>query len=142
MIESRVSASRTGIIVLAHGIDLVEIARVERLMRDHAGRFLERVFTSTEQEVARTRGRRQSEFLAGRFASKEAVLKALGTGLSDGVGWTEIEVLPDPRGAPGIILSGRTLEIASSKGLEAWLVSISHTDTHAQASVLAGRRST
>jgi holo-[acyl-carrier protein] synthase len=139
MIEAGMIASRTAMDVLAHGLDLVEVARIERLVADHADRFLDRIFTRAELIIAQTRGRRQSEFLAGRFASKEAVLKALGTGLAEGIQWTEIQVLSDARGAPSLSLKGRAQELASGLGIDQWMISISHTDTHAMASVIAGR---
>lgn len=127
--------------VLAHGIDLVEVARIGRLAEDHADRFLERVFTEAERSIASARGKRRTEFLAGRFAAKEAVLKALGTGLAEGIHWTDIEVLSDARGAPTLNVRGRAEQIARDRGVNAWLISISHTDTHAIASVIAGRTS-
>jgi holo-[acyl-carrier protein] synthase len=125
--------------VLAHGVDLVEVARIGRLANDHADRFLQRVFTEPERAIAQSRGRRRDEFLAGRFAAKEAVLKALGTGLADGIQWTDIEVLSDARGAPELNVKGRANQIAQERGIDGWLISISHTDTHAMASVVAGR---
>lgn len=127
-------------IVMAHGVDLVEVARIERLVEDHADRFLDRVYTQAEQAVALSRGKRHGEFLAGRFAAKEAVLKALGTGLAEGIGWTDIEVLSDSRGAPMLAVRGRAHEIASALTIDRWMISISHTDTHAIASVIGGRQ--
>jgi phosphopantetheine--protein transferase-like protein len=78
--------------ILGHGIDLVEIARIQRMLADHGERFLERCFTPAEREYAEP-ARRREEHLAARFAAKEAVLKAMGTGLDDGLAWTEIEDL-------------------------------------------------
>ena len=77
------------------------------------------------------------ERLAARFAAKEAVLKALGTGLRSGMEWTDIVVVRDELGAPSIRLGGRVAEVAASKGIEAWQLSLSHAGGFAMASVLA-----
>lgn len=121
--------------VLAHGIDLVEVARIGRMVTDHDESFLIRCFTDRERNYAGDRKRRD-EHLAARFAAKESVLKALGTGWSNGIGWTDVEVVLLPSGQPTISLSGRAAEIAQSQGISKWLVSLSHTETHALASVI------
>ena len=77
------------------------------------------------------------EHLAARFAAKEAALKALGTGWSEGVGWTDVEVVRDAIGRPGLMVTGKAAEIAAGRGIEAWHVSLTHTGTHAMASVIA-----
>lgn len=122
--------------IVGHGIDLVEIARIARMIQEHGERFLDRCFTASEQRVADESGRRE-EFLAGRFASKEAVLKALGTGWSQGIAWTDLEVLPDNAGKPLLSLHGQARSIAQRAGISAWHVSISHAGGLAQASVIA-----
>lgn len=122
---------------LAHGIDLVDLARLQRTLDDHAERFLERCFTPREQADADAAGKRRVERLAGRFAAKEAVLKALGTGWRHGIAWTDIEVVPDNAGAPTLRLTGQAQAFAEARGIRAWLISISHTDSHAFASVIA-----
>jgi holo-[acyl-carrier protein] synthase len=121
---------------IAHGIDLVPVSRIARMVADHDQRFLDRCFTPAERAYAEP-SRRRDEHLAARFAAKEAVMKALGTGLDDGLTWTEIEVVREPSGRPGIALRGRALEIAAALGIHSWLVSLSHTDDHAAASVIA-----
>ncbi|MDA0214240.1 MAG: holo-ACP synthase [Planctomycetota bacterium] len=121
---------------VAHGIDLVDIERIQRMLNEHGDRFLQRVFTSTEQEYAKSGGVRCSERLAARFAAKEAVLKAIGTGLRTGMTWTDIEVRVLPSGAPMIATSGRVAEIAVSRGIATWLISISHSGGFAIASVI------
>jgi holo-[acyl-carrier protein] synthase len=123
--------------IVAHGIDLVDIARLSRTLSDHAERFMERCFTPSEQSYAEAADKRRIERLAGRFAAKEAVLKALGTGWRHGIAWTEIEITPNDAGAPQLALTGQALKFAASKGITDWLLSISHTDTHAIASVIA-----
>jgi len=122
--------------ILGHGVDLVEISRIRRLLGDHPERFLERVFTEQEQLDSGT-GKRRDEHIAARFAAKEAALKALGTGWSQGIGWTDVSVVKNEAGKPSMILNGRAGEIAASLGIETLHLSLSHTDTHAIASVIA-----
>ncbi|MCY2924280.1 MAG: holo-ACP synthase, partial [Planctomycetota bacterium] len=83
--------------------------------------------------------KRELEHRAGRFAAKEAVLKVLGTGWSNGIAWTDIEVRNDLAGRPEIVLQGRCAEIAADQGLVKILVSISHIATHAIASAIGLR---
>jgi holo-[acyl-carrier protein] synthase len=124
-------------LVIAHGVDLVQVARIERMLAEHGERFLDRVFTTGERAYAATSRTRQAEHLAGRFAVKEAVLKALGTGWSGGIAWTDIDVVRTAAGAPGIVLSGEAGEVAKRLGITRWLVSISHTELMAMGSVIA-----
>lgn len=121
---------------IAHGIDLVEIDRIAGMLTEHPQRFVERCFTAGEQRAA-DGGTRRAEYFAGRFAAKEAILKALGTGLSGGVSWTDLEVARDPGGAPVIHLFGAAAARAAELGITRWLVSISHTRGSAVASVIA-----
>jgi holo-[acyl-carrier protein] synthase len=124
-------------ICMVVGVDLIEIARVERVLARYADRFLERVFTPTE--VLYCRGR--SPELAARFAAKEAVSKALGVGVRmmarDGINWRDVEVISDVRGKPLVRLYGRAAERASALGLTEWAISLSHTREHAIAFVVA-----
>lgn len=122
--------------IVGHGIDLVENARIAAVLADHEERFLERVFTLAEQAY-RADSRRRTEHLAARFAAKEAAMKALGTGLASGITWTEVEVQSGPTGAPTLRLHGRAAEVAAGLGITTWHLSLSHTDTHAMASVIA-----
>lgn len=122
---------------LVHGVDLVEVSRIAEMCREHPGKFVERCFTAGERAYCLGR-KREAEHFAVRFAAKEAVLKALGTGLSDGLSWTDIEVTRDANGEPGIRLDGRAANLAHARGIRAWLVSLSHTETHAMASVIGG----
>ncbi|MPZ99787.1 MAG: holo-[acyl-carrier-protein] synthase [Dehalococcoidia bacterium] len=115
----------------AVGIDMIEIERVGRVLERHGERFLHRVYTPAE--VAFCRGRVPE--LAARFAAKEAVMKALGTGARS-VGWREIEVLPDRRGKPLVYLYGGAQARAERIGLEAIDVSLSHLESFAIASVV------
>jgi holo-[acyl-carrier protein] synthase len=111
---------------------MIEIARIKRGISRHGDRFLHRFFT--EQEIAYCNGRIPS--LAGRFAVKEAVGKALGTGIGD-INWTDVEVVCDGRGKPELQLHHRASALAASKGLAQWQISLSHTETHAIGFVVA-----
>jgi len=122
--------------VLGHGIDLVPVERVADLLERHADRALDRLFTPSEQEYANA-SKRRLEHLAARFAAKEAVLKALGTGWSRGIAWTDVEVVSGPAGAPRIELHGKAAEIARELGVARVLVTLTHTGDHAAASAIA-----
>lgn len=125
--------------IIGHGVDIVEVARIGRMLDEHADRFLERCFTERERAYA-TGAKRTGEHLAGRFAAKEAALKAIGTGWRHGIAWTDVEVVLEATGAPRLEVTGRVAEIAAELGIGAWHVSISHTQTHAIASVIAESR--
>jgi len=118
-------------------VDLVEVARIARSVAEHGQRFLARVFTEGERGYAEANTRRVNEHLAVRFAAKEAVLKALGTGWSQGIGWRDVEIVREPSGRPAVRLTGVAAEVAERMGVERWHVSLSHTDTMAMASVIA-----
>jgi len=118
--------------MLRSGVDMIEVARIARGIERHGQRFLDRFFTPQEQVYCN--GRTTS--LAGRFAIKEAVGKALGTGIGD-VQWTEIEVVCDERGRPQLVLHGQAKELARQLGLANWSISLSHTEQHAIGMVVA-----
>jgi holo-[acyl-carrier protein] synthase len=120
---------------IAHGVDLVEVSRIRGMLERHPERFLGRVFTRDEAAYAENHQRR-AEHLAARFAVKEAVLKALGTGWAGGVAWTDIEVRREPTGRPTLHLTGHAASLASSQGITSWLISITHTGELAMASVI------
>lgn len=118
--------------MLRVGIDLIDIARVERAIERHGDRFFNRFFTPAEQ--AYCGGRLPS--LAARLAGKEAVSKALGTGIGD-VRWVEIEILADERKRPTLLLHGDAAILAAVLGLNEWDISLTHTNTQAMAMVVA-----
>jgi holo-[acyl-carrier protein] synthase len=119
---------------LSVGVDIVEMARMRRALERWGERILRHVFTTAETDYCRGR----LPELAARFAAKEAISKALGTGMV-GVSWVEMEVLADPRGKPLVTLHGRALARAKELGLSQWAISLSHTDDHAVAFVVASR---
>lgn len=124
--------------VIAHGVDLVDVERIRRSLDEHGERFQSRCFTKAEADYcASARPPRDAERFAARFAAKEAALKTLGTGWADGIAWTDVEVVLAPSGAPSIRLGGKAKEIAERLGIAELLVSLSHTPTHAMASVIA-----
>ena len=114
------------------GVDIIEIDRIERTLRRFGSRFLERVYTA--DEISYCRGRPAQ--LAARFAAKEAVMKALGTG-TRGVGWRDVEITREQTGKPRINLTGRAAARAQRLGIRNIGVSISHSHTFAVASVVA-----
>ncbi len=117
---------------LSTGIDLIEIGRLEDAISRHGSRFLERIYTPQElEEVGRN-----LPSLAGRFAAKEAVAKALGTGIGL-IAWREIEVLRGAERAPVLHLHGSAASRAKELGLCSWSISLSHTHTHAVAVAVA-----
>ncbi len=112
--------------MLAVGVDMIEVSRIEQGIARHGDRFFNRFFTAQEQTYCA--GRVKS--LAGRFAVKEAVAKALGTGIGD-ISWTDVEIVCDGRGRPELVLHNNARELAEKLGLSQWAISLSHTDSHA-----------
>jgi holo-[acyl-carrier protein] synthase len=115
----------------AVGIDVIEIARVARVLAHHGDRFLARVYTP--EEVAFCRGRVAE--IAARFAAKEAVMKALGTG-ARGLAWREIEILPNQRGKPLVYLHGQARRRADAIGMRGLDISLTHSHELAIAAVV------
>ncbi len=121
---------------LVNGIDLVDFGRIKKMVKTHKSRFLNRVFTESEQEYA-GKNKNYFEKLAGRFAAKEAVLKLLGTGWRGKIKWTEIEVVNNPLGQPVVRLTGEVKKIANKMGIQQISISITHTANFAIASAVA-----
>lgn len=121
--------------MLTTGVDIVEIERIEHILQRWGTRFTQRIFTPAE--IASCGG--HAHELAARFAGKEALSKALGTGIwcSDGVWWRDMEILPDSRGKPIVHLYGRARQRASDLGLKEFAISLSHSDHYAVAFVVA-----
>ncbi|MFO7916587.1 MAG: holo-ACP synthase [Anaerolineae bacterium] len=118
--------------MLSVGVDIIQITRIERVIDRWGDRFLQRIYT--EKELIYCRGRIPE--LAARFAAKEAISKALGTGIK-GIYWSEMEILGDHRGKPTVTLSGHALARAQELELDEWAISLSHSDDNAVAFVTA-----
>jgi holo-[acyl-carrier protein] synthase len=118
--------------ILRTGVDLIELSRIEEVVARHGKHYLGRIYTPAELEQCQ----KSTESLAGRFAAKEAVAKALGTGIGE-VTWKEIEILGDEQHAPTLTLYGMADQKAKELGLRTWSVSISHSMSHAVAVAVA-----
>ena len=121
--------------ILGHGVDIASIPRIKQSLDKFGDRFLERCFTQKERDYAESHKDPVTR-LTGRFAAKEAVFKALGTGWKTGISWTDIEILPLPTGEPTITLHGQAVHAAADRGINRWMISISHTGDYAVASVI------
>ena len=121
--------------IIGIGLDIVKISRIRTMTERWHTRFLHRLYTEEERRLS---SRRVSPyaFLAGRFAAKEAILKASGTGWSDGVGWLNIEVLHDKAGRPCAKVNGRAETLLREAGVTGILVSVSHDGEYAIAEAL------
>jgi holo-[acyl-carrier protein] synthase len=125
--------------IIGIGVDIIEVERVERALTRLAtgNRFRQRVFTEGETAYCESRGHPRYHSYAARFAAKEAVMKALGTGWSRDVGWGEIEVVRQRGHAPTIVLHGKTAQFAQRSYVARLHLSISHTAMLAIAYVIA-----
>lgn len=121
--------------IVAIGIDLVEITRIEEVFARRAERFRDRVFAEGEISYCERRASKFASY-AARFAAKEAVMKALGTGWSDGVGWKDIEVVSGSSGAPALQLHGRAFERLNEIGATKVHLSLTHSGNLAIAQVI------
>ena len=135
MLGEKFSDKRGIFLILGIGADLVEIERIQKMAAKFPGKFAERIFTARETAYCR-RFRDWAGRYAARLAAKEAVFKALGTGLARGVKWREVEVVNSPAGSPEVILSGRTAVLAKEKGVRKVHLTLSHGKNAAVAFVL------
>ena len=118
--------------MIRSGVDIIDIPRLEQALARHGDAFLRRIYTP--EEIRRYGDKPRS--LAARWAAKEAVAKALGTGIGP-IAWTEIEILEDTHRAPLLRLTGKAQSLAQELGLREWAISLSHTDQLAIALVVA-----
>lgn len=125
--------------VVSAGIDMVEVARIRRALDDPktGGRFRDRVYTEEEIRYCESKRRGKYESYAGRFAAKEAVMKALGKGWGSKVSWVDIEVLSSVGGKPEICLRSKAAAFARELGIQRISLSITHTEQYAMAYVIA-----
>jgi holo-[acyl-carrier protein] synthase len=121
--------------LIGTGVDLMEIDRIAHSIERYGVRFLHRVYTPGEIAYCQ-RKRSSAESFAARFAAKEAGAKALGTGISRGVAWSEFEVQRERGGRPTLVLSGRAAAMASELGVKHIALSLTHTRTTAMAVVM------
>ncbi len=121
--------------IFGTGIDIVDISRFERFVRENNEPLFKRVFTEREQAYCAAR-RRSAQHYALRFAAKEAFVKALGTGIDNGISWRDMEVVNDPSGKPDLVLAGRAAELFREHGLSRIFLSLSHDGNYAIASVI------
>ena len=121
--------------VLGIGVDLVECARIQRSMDRFGDRFLHRVFTDGEIEYSMSM-KFPARHLAARFAAKEAVSKAFGTGIGKAMGWRDIDIRKKPSGEPFLVFSGPAEAFAVERGVISALITLSHTEHHAIACVV------
>lgn len=132
MTQSTQPSGPTTLPLVRCGVDLVDVARIERAIERHGERFYSRFFTAAE----RAHCANQPHRLAARIAAKEAVAKVFGTGIGD-VQWVDIEILADERQRPVLHLHGSAQQLATQLGLHQWDVSLSHTHTQAMAMAVA-----
>lgn len=122
--------------IIGIGTDITECLRIARMIERHGELFIDRVYTQDEIRYCQAR-KQATQHYTGRWAAKEAVLKALGTGWTRGISWRDIEVLNEPGGKPVVILRDGARRIAKKLGIQRMLISISHCRTHATAYALA-----
>ena len=127
------------VMIVSVGVDLAEVERIRRALEDPriGRRFRDRVFTPAEIQYCEKKRRGRYESYAGRFAAKEAVMKALGRGWGAKVGWLDIEVARARSGKPEIVLHDKTARLAEELGIRRWALSITHTAEHGLAYVVA-----
>ncbi len=122
--------------IISIGTDIIECVRIAQMIEKHGEMFLTRVFT--QREIAYCSSRRSAnQHYAGRWAAKEAALKALGTGWAKGIHWTDVEVVNEVGGKPSLNIDNRAKEVADDLGIQEMLISISHCRNYAVAYVTA-----
>lgn len=125
--------------VLGIGVDLVENARIQHSLDRFGDRFLQRVFTPGEIEYSQSM-KFPARHLAARFAAKEAVSKAFGTGIGKAMGWKDIDVRRKPSGEPFVVLEGGAKKLAEERRVAAVWITLSHTEHHAMAMIVVETR--
>lgn len=123
------------LLIVGCGIDLIKIERIEKIIRRWGDNFIFRIFTPLEREYCEKKKGNKYQSYAGKFAAKEALLKALGLGLG-GVNWKEIEIINNELGQPIIDTSGKLKNIVLTKGVSKYFITISHTKEYAIAEVV------
>ena len=122
--------------IIGIGTDIIECLRIAQMIERHGELFITRVYTQTEIHYCQSR-KQSTQHFAGRWAAKEAVLKALGTGWRRGISWRDIEIRNESGGRPVVALRGGARDVVESLGITQMLISISHCRSHATAYALA-----
>ncbi len=122
--------------VIGIGTDIVECLRIAQMIERHGELFMNRVYTTREIEYCSAR-KAATQHYAGRWAAKEAILKALGTGWVRGIRWRDMEIRNDSAGKPTVALGGGARQVCEQRGIGQMLISISHCRTHATAFAIA-----
>jgi holo-[acyl-carrier protein] synthase len=122
--------------VIGIGIDVVEVERITSAIERYGPLFLNRLFTARERQYCDSHAQPPLHY-AARFAAKEAVAKALGTGIGEHVGWLDLEIVNDTHGAPKLVLSGAAASFAKNLGISEIQISLTHARQYAAANALA-----
>ena len=122
--------------ILGLGTDITECLRIARMIERHGELFIDRVYTPVEIKYCQSR-KQSTQHFTGRWAAKEAILKALGTGWRRGISWRDIEVRNEPGGKPIVALCGGAKDVVEKLGITAIYVTISHCRSHATATAIA-----
>lgn len=121
--------------IVGMGVDIAEVGRIRRAIEKHGEVFLRRIYTDQERAYCE-QFKNKYERYAGRFAAKEAAMKALGTGWRRGVRWVDLEVVRETSGRPTLAIAGEAAKIAQQLGVKSVALSITHTETQALAQVI------
>jgi holo-[acyl-carrier protein] synthase len=122
--------------ILGIGTDITEVLRIAQMIERHGELFINRVYTPLEIQYCQSR-KQATQHYAGRWAAKEAILKALGTGWRKGISWRDIEVRNEPGGRPVVAMRGGARDVVEQLGITQMLISISHCRSHATAYAVA-----
>jgi holo-[acyl-carrier protein] synthase len=122
--------------IIGIGTDIIECLRIAQMIERHGELFISRVYTQHEIQYCQSR-KMATQHFAGRWAAKEAILKALGTGWRKGISWRDIEVRNEPGGRPVVAMRGGARDVVEQLGITQMLISISHCRSHATAYALA-----
>ncbi len=122
--------------IIGIGIDITECLRIARMIERHGELFIDRVYTPVESKYCQSR-KQATQHFTGRWAAKEAILKALGTGWRRGISWRDMEIRNEPGGKPSVALRGGAKEVVEQLGITEIQITISHCRTYATACAIA-----
>lgn len=133
--KRRIQNQPAGGRVIGLGVDIVDIPRFRRVLRRHGAAFINRIFLPSEQKYCLSKASPWIHY-AGRFAAKEAVAKAFGTGIGKEIGWLDMEIISSENQAPAVVFSAALKRFAKERGVGNVMISISHTHAHTVAVAL------